>query len=180
MATPITPARNTIYIEETDAKSAISEATMQRIGAAINYITGRIFKTFEMTWNGYYKVTSITDGQNGFRYFDVAVDLTKYILTNHIAGSSGTSAINFDVYDENNVLLGDLFSIPPSISSGAGNRSVIGRDIENSQDINAGTNKVVGTLNYTTLQAGWSISPKITSAQVNARNLYFELQYKEQ
>lgn len=180
MATPITPTRNTIFIEETDAKSAISEATMQRIGASINFITDRIYNRMFFEWSQVPRVTAYGTGINGLRYFYRAVDISWYVLTIFNAGSSGTNAVNFNVYDDNNVLIGDLFSIPPSIGSAAGDRAVIGRDVENSSDINAGANKNVGILNYTTLQAGWSIAPKITSAQVDSRHLFFEMIVKEQ
>jgi hypothetical protein len=180
MATEITPTPNKIFVEETDVKSAISEATMQRIGGSINYIIDRVYDKQNFTWNNFYRVTDISSGLNGYRYFYKATDIQRYILTNHIAGSSGTTAINFEVYDETNTLLGDLFSVPPSIDSAAGDRAVIGRDEQNSTDIEAGANKVVGTLNYTSLDAGWSIVPKITNAQVRGRNLNFELVLQEQ
>ena len=101
------------------------------------------------------------------------------MLSVFTAGTSGTNAVNFDVYDETNTLLGDLFSVPPSISSGAGNRAIVGRDVINSTDILAGASKNVGVLNFTTLNAGWYIVPKITSAQVDSRHMFFELVLRE-
>jgi len=180
MATPITPQRNTVFVEEVDAKSAISETTFRRIGGSINFIINKIFDRLFFEWSGFYKVTSVSDGMNGYRYIYRQSDISWYVLSNNIAGSSGNSEVNFDVYDETNTLLGDLFSIAPSISSAAGSRAVVGRDVDNSSDIESGANKVVGTLNYTTLNSGWSLVPKITSAQVDGRNLFFELILKEQ
>lgn len=180
MAVEINPSPNKIFVEETDVKSAISEATMQRIGASINYIIDRIYNTYNFSWNNFYRVTDTSDGLDGYKYFYKAVNIQRYILTNHVAGTSGTSAVNFEVYDETNTLLGDLFSTPPSIDSAAGNRAIVGRDVQASTDILAGSNKVVGTLNYTTLNAGWSLVPKITSAQVRGRNLNFDLIVQEQ
>lgn len=180
MATPITPARNTVYVEEVDSKSAISEVTARRIGASINFIINKIYDRLFFEWSGYYKVTSVSTGMNGLRYIYKQSDISWYVLSNITAGSAGSSAFNFDVYDENNILLGDLFSVAPSIASGAGNRAIVGRDVENSIDILSGPNKVVGTLNYTILQSGWSIVPKITSAQTNGKDLFFELVLKEQ
>jgi hypothetical protein len=83
------------------------------------------------------------------------------------------------VFDETGFLLGDLFSIAPSISYLAGNNALIGRDVAGSNDINAGPNKIVGTLNFTTLPAGYSMKSKITGVQTNGANAFFELTYSE-
>ena len=180
MATPITPSRNTVYVEEVDSKSAISEVTARRIGASINFIINKIYDRLFFEWSNVPRVTTYSTGLNGLRYIYRASNISWYVLTTQTAGSSGSNEVNFDVYDENNILLGDLFSTAPSIASGAGNRAIVGRDVDNSTDILSGANKIVGVLNYTTLQAGWSIVPKITSAQVDSRNLFFELILKEQ
>jgi hypothetical protein len=179
MATPITPTRNTVYVEEVDAKSAISEVTARRIGASINFIINKIYDRLFFEWSQVPRVTTYGTGINGLRYIYKQSDISWYVLSVVNAGSSGSNEVNFDVYDENNILLGNLFSVAPSIASGAGNRAVIGRDVENSLDILSGPNKVSGTLNYTTLGAGWSIVPKLTNAQVDSRHLFFELILKE-
>lgn len=172
-------SRNIIQVEEVQYKSSVSEATFTRMGASVNFIMTKIFDRHVFTWDGYYRVTNFTDGQNGLRYFKKDTVISYYVLTNHLGGTSGTSAVNFEVYDETNTLLGDLFSVEPSIDSSVGDRGVIGRDVENSADINAGAGKIVGTLNYTQLDAGWSLLPKITGAQVEGANLLFELVTKE-
>lgn len=179
MATPVPASKNIITIEETDPKSALSSDLFQRLAGSVNYQLGRIYNILSFSYDGYYKVTSISDGYNGKRYIKNQVDISYYVLTNHIDGSSGTSSINFEVYDETNTLLGNLFSTPPSIDSGTGNGAVIGRDVTNSTDIEAGTGKVVGTLNYTTLNARWSLVPILSGAQANARNLHFDLALQE-
>ena len=180
MATPVTPQRNTVYVEEVDAKSAISEATFRRIGGSINFIINKIYDRLYFEWAQVPRVTTYSTGMQGLRYIYKQANIAWYVMSVYTAGTSGTNTINFDVYDETNTLLGDLFSTPPSISFGTGNRAVVGRDVDNSSDIQAGANKVVGILNYTTLQAGWSIAPKITTAQVDSRHMFFELILKEQ
>lgn len=173
-------SRNIIQQEEVQYKASVSEATFTRIGASINFIMDKIYDRYSFTWDGYYRVHSYTDGIGGLRYFKQAMNISYYVLSNHIGGSSGTSAVNFEVYDDLNVLQGDLFSTAPSIASSVGDRGVIGRDVENATDINPGTGKVVGSLNYTSFPAGWSILPKLESAQADAANLAFELVLKEQ
>lgn len=179
MATPVIPSPNLIYIEEVDAKSAISEATLQRIGGSINYIITKVFDRLFFEWGQVPRVTTYSAGLQGVRYIYSTAEISRYVLSVFTAGTSGTNAVNFDVYDETNTLLGDLFSVPPSISSGAGNRAIVGRDVTNSTDILAGASKNVGVLNFTTLNAGWYIVPKITSAQVDSRHMFFELVLRE-
>lgn len=174
----IPASRNIIQIEETKYKASVSEATMQRIGASINFIVDKIYDRMYFEWGQVPRVTTYSDGLQGIRYIFQTVEVSRYILTTYTAGTSGNNAVNFSVYDETNTLLGDLFSTPPSIGSGAGNRAIVGKDVENSQDILAGASKVVGILNYTQLDAGWYIIPKITSAQVDSRHMFFELVVK--
>lgn len=176
----ITPSPNFIREEEVRYKAAISEATFTRIGASINYIILRSEKSIEVDLSGYYYLSSITqNGFGGMKYFKRESSITSYYLSNVITGSAGSLAINFDVFDETGLLLGDLFSVPPSISFAAGNNALIGRDVDESQDINPGPNKVVGTLNFLTLPAGYSIKAKLTSVQTNGANAYFELNFRE-
>lgn len=179
--TDVVAAPNIIQQEEVSYKSSVSESVLTRIAASINYIISRIPTVLNYDYSGYYKATSIIDGQNGLRYFEKEVKISRYILTNDIAGSSGTSSINFEVYNASNVLVGNLFSVEPSIDSAAGDRAVVGRNITDSNDITNGVgNRVVGTLNLTVLPAGYSIRAVLSSAQTDARNLNFTLELQEQ
>ena len=173
-------AKNKIQVEEVSYKSSVSESTMTRISGSINYIIDKVFDRLFFEWGQVPRVTTYSTGLQGVRYIYATADIARYLLTTFTAGSSGSNAVNFDVYDETNTLLGDLFSVAPSVASGAGDKAIVGRDVINSQDILAGANKVVGTLNYTTLNAGWYIVPKITSAQVDSRHMFFELVLREQ
>lgn len=176
----ITPSPNFIREEEVRYKAAISEATFTKIGASVNYILSRVEKTVGVDLTGYYYLSTITqNGYNGLRYFKNAVNINSYYLSNVITGSAGSISINFDVFDETGFLLGNLFSVAPSISYLAGNNALIGRNVVESVDINPGPNKIVGTLNYTTLPAGYSIKAKISSIQTNGANAFFELAYTE-
>jgi hypothetical protein len=175
----IPASRNIIQVEEVQYKASVSEATFTRIGASINFIIDRIYDHIYFEWSGFYRTHSNIEGMGGMRYIEKDLDISSYVLSNHIGGSSGTSSVNFRVYDETNTLLGDLFSTEPSIASSVGNRGVIGRDVENATDINAGAGKVVGSLNYTQLDAGWRIVPVLTANQEGAQNLFFDLKVKE-
>lgn len=177
--TDIASSRNVIQQEEVQYKSSVSEATFTRMGASINFIMDKIYTDINFEWSGFYRVHPYSTGLGGLRYIKKDVTISSYLLTNHIGGTSGISAPNFEVYDETNTLLGDLFSTPPSIASSVGDRGIIGRDVQNATDINAGAGKIVGTLNYTVLDAGWSLLPKLSSAQFDAQNLYFNLEVKE-
>jgi hypothetical protein len=176
----ITPAPNFIREEEVRYKAAVSEATFTKMGASINYILSRVQDKIEIDLTGYYFISDVsTKGYGGLRYFESETVITSYYLSNSQAGLSGSLAINFDVYDETGVLLGNLFTTPPSISYLAGNNAVIGRNVENSNDINPGSNKVVGTLNFTTFPAGYSIRSKVTGIQDRGYNGYFQLLVRE-
>jgi len=171
---------NIIQQEEVQYKAAVSEATFTRIGASINYIITRIYDRIAFKFSGRLNDDASYYGMDGIRYFYRAVEIDHYYLNIDQAGSGGTVSFNAEVYDETNTLLGNLFSTAPSIASSAGNRALIGRDVANSTDINAGAGKVVGTINYTTLPAGYSLKPFLPSVQTDGENVFFELVVREQ
>lgn len=175
----ITPSPNTIQQEEVAYKAAVSEATFTRMGASINYIITRIFRSVGFEFGGRLNSNSVYYGMAGNRYFYRSVEIDHYYLSMEDAGSAGTTAFNAEVYDETNTLLGNLFSTPPSIDSSTGNNSVVGRDVKNGTDIEAGVGKTVGTINYTSIPAGYTLKPFLSSVQTDCENAYFELLVRE-
>jgi hypothetical protein len=176
----ITPAPNFIREEEVRYKAAVSEATFTKMGGSINYILSRIPNKIEVDLTGYYFISDVsTKGYGGLRYFQSEVEIISYYITNCQAGVSGSLSLNFDVYDETGFLLGNLFSVAPSLSYLAGNNSIVGRNVAESLDIQSGPNKVVGTLNYTSIPAGYSIRAKVETIQAQGFNGYFQLLIRE-
>lgn len=181
--TDIVANANIIQTEETDFRSPDSESLKTRMGASINYALKRNAQVIEVDGSGWHKKTQLSDIQ-GHHYIRRNSAINTYILTNQINGDSGVIAVNFEVYDESGVSLGNLFSVEPSISSaidtaGAENRYSVGRYVEDSQDINDGVNRVVGTLNFTDLSEGYFLRPFLVDTMVNGAGFKFKLWLRE-
>lgn len=181
--TDIVASANIIQQEETDFRSPDSENLKTRMGASINYSLKRNAQVLEVDGQGWHRKTQLNDLQ-GYHYIRRNSAINTYVLTNQINGSADTISVNAEVFDENGVSLGNLFSTPPSISSaidtaGAEDRYSIGRYVEDSQDINSGTNKVVGTLNFTSLQEGYYLRFFLVDVMVDGAGFKFKLWLRE-
>lgn len=182
--TDIVASANIIQTEETDFRSPDSENLKNRMGASINYSLQRNAQVLTLNGEGYHRLTQLSDLQPLY-YIRRDSNINTYVLSNRINGSGGTDIkVNAKVYDESGTLLGDLFSTAPSINSaiaGAGveGRYSVGRYVEDSQDINAGTNKVVGTLGFTSLNEGYFLRFYLESVQTDGACFNFQLWLRE-
>jgi hypothetical protein len=180
----ITPAANEIFTEEADFRSPDSENFKTRLGGSINYMLQRNAQVLTLNGEGWHNLTQLSDLQP-IHKIRRDCNINTYSLSNLVNGSGGTDIrINAKVYDESNTLLGDLFSVAPSINSaidtaGASAGYNVGRYVEDSQDWDAGTNKVVGTLNYTSLNEGYGIRFFIESIQTDGAGFCFQLWIRE-
>ena len=181
--TDIAASANIIQVEETDFRSPDSENLKNRMGGSINYALKRNAQTLVFNGSGYHRITSLNDFQ-GLHYVRRNSKINAYVLSNTLNGVSGTLAINAEVYDEDGISLGNLFSVVPSIDSAIDSPSTtsrysVGRYVEDAQDINAGLNKVVGTLNFTDLNEGYFLRFFISSAMLFGAGFNFQLWLRE-
>ncbi len=181
--TDVVASANILQKEELDFRSPNSENVMTRIGGSVNYSLKRHAQIIEIDGQGWHNLTQLSDLQ-GHHYIRRNSAINTYVLTNQINGSANTISVNFEVYDESGISLGNLFSTPPSISSAIAGASVegrysVGRYVEDSQDINAGANKVVGALNFTTLNEGYYIRPFLVDVMTDGAGFKFKLWLRE-
>tara|TARA_R110000787_G_C13393330_1_gene442814 strand:- start:409 stop:732 length:324 start_codon:yes stop_codon:yes gene_type:complete len=100
-------------------------------------------------------------------------------------GSSGTSSINFDIYDSTGLFVDTLFSTSTlSVSGNSGTNVMVGQQDVNTTPVNIALNigghtVDYGTLNLTTLLAGYVLVPRIETNGVDAFNMTFNLKLQE-
>ena len=182
--TDIATSANIIQVEETDFRSPDSENLKSRMGASINYALKRNSTLLSLNGEGFHRISSINDLQP-HHYIRKNSNINTYVLTNNLNGSGSTDlAINAKVYDESGTLLGDLCSVSPSINTaiagvGVKGRYSIGRELEDSNDINSGANKGVGSLNFTSLNEGYFLTFFVESAQDDGAGFNFQLWLRE-
>jgi hypothetical protein len=181
--TDVVESANVIQQEECDFRSPDSENLKTRMAGSINYSLKRNAQILELDGQGWHRLTQLSDLQ-GHHYIRRDSAINTYVLTNQINGSANAISINAEVYDENGISLGNLFSVPPSIDSaidtaGAESRYRVGRYVEDNQDINAGANRVVGTLNFTVLNEGYFLRFFLVDVMTDGAGFKFKLWLRE-
>lgn len=181
--TDIISAANKIQVEETDFNSPASENLLSRIGGSLNYALDRNARWLVLDGAGWHRLTQLSDLQ-AYHYITRNCKINEYVLTNSKNGSGGAIRVNAKVYDDNQVFLNNLFSVAPEIDSaiataGTDSPYAVGRKVEEGADIEAGTNKVVGTLNFTELEAGYRIRFFLEEVMTDGAGFGFGLRLRE-
>lgn len=183
--TPISPARVTLYNKDTAGNRSNSSAIMTKFGSGMNYIMDRIFYTERFTFGGYFRANYIEGGE-GLMYVKNDTKIDTYICHISNTGTSGTNEINFNIYDNTGSFVGTLFGTGAQAFRITGvNRTnvAIGRKVADAVNITeniTGVTYQVGTLNFTTLLAGWKLIPDIITNGTDALNLKFNFILKQE
>lgn len=182
--TAVTPAAKEIQVEQVGFRKPASESTLSQMAASINYSLQRNAQILEINGEGIHVLGRRGTVWQPLHYIRKKSKINTYILTNNVNGSADAIRINAEIYDESGVSLGNLFSVAPEINSaiasaGSSGRYSVGRYVEDSQDINAGTNKVVGTLNFTELQEGYFLRFFVEEVQVDGAGYHFKIWLRE-
>lgn len=161
-----------------------SENVQTKIGGSINGLIDSLFYTIDYSIHGYIHFN------NNFRQAPYRIHKTSDIIYYQFSifelGFSGVTVVNAVVRDENGAIVGNLFGTGSNrllISNGTSVDVQIGRDLTVPSNFSINASSVVfqyGVLNYTTLQAGWSLSPFIENSALNARGMRFVLRLREQ
>jgi hypothetical protein len=126
--TDITAQRINIQAEETDYRSAVSEGTMTRMGAAVNFINTRQYDTHAFHLNGLYKKGVSVVGSDGI--FPVLFDMEIVGITmwNRRNGTSGNTTLDVQWLSAPGVNEGTIFSAKPSFNNNVGNSAYMIKD----------------------------------------------------
>lgn len=148
--TAITGARNQIQQEEVDFNSSVSEATLTRIGASINFINDHV-------------VTRVQFGKAGTAYADTDIGTREQVPVDaeisyigvqwNDSGSSGTTTMDVHLIRGGSDQ-GTIFSTKPAVSSAASNNGSFVRDFVDSVTAGTTTNVTIPVLSTTNLNQG--------------------------
>lgn len=184
----VVSARQKLRQGDVAQNRANSEAVQSKISGNINYILDRAFYREAWAYNGYFESNGFDDGVGGIRYIKNDSDISDYYLSIRDSGSAGNNIFNVKVYDQNGAFVNNLFGSAGNrilVSGSNGTDVVIGKKDIDGTPVNFAINDSghtiqYGTLNLTTLLAGYVLVPFIESNGTSARNLYFDLRLKEQ
>jgi hypothetical protein len=173
MATPVTPARNTIYIEGSQFRSAISEDLLQRFGASINFINTYQYFPFYFGMAGAYGnatflATLPATGLGPFETFDYNSQIVNVRVYSGTQGSSGTTTVDIKKASAGSSSYTTIFSTLPSVTSAApANAQFDINGIDGTLPTGC-TRPVLSTVNFT---AGDKLRFDVTGIQTGASDL---------
>lgn len=186
--TEIVGSRNFIQQEEVAFSSGVSEGTLTRMGAANNYLMRRTFYKEDFAFNGYFNANTFDNGVSGIRFVEKESQIISYYMSIRSGGSSGNNAFNIGVYDESGSFITNLFGSGSNrilISADSQSNVIVGKKnldtTPENIEVNTGSTTTVqyGTLNISTIPAGYMLIPFVDSNGTNARNLFFSMRLGE-
>lgn len=122
--------RRQIQIEGSQFRAAVSEALIQGIGGAINFVNNRQFSTIELRLNGRYSLATILPqlGPEGLFVIPsgINIEIFDVVMYNEIAGSSGTTELDLKVATAPGGSFVSIFTTLPSIDAAAGDDIWVG------------------------------------------------------
>jgi hypothetical protein len=181
----VTPTKQTFYVGDISYLRAVSESLLRKFASASNYLNERIYVQDKIVYGGFFNANSYDNGAGGVIRVRRDSEINEYYMYIRSTGSSSASAINFDVYDSTGVFVNSLFDLQTlTISGNNGVNVMVGK-----QDVNLTPSNIAlntsghtvdyGTLNLTTLLAGYTLVPQIEANGLNAFNMTFNLKLQE-
>lgn len=117
----ITPSRKMIQQEETATQAAVSESTMSRVGAGINFINTRHYYNHDFNLNGFYAIVPVQNGIDGFLTYPFAFEILDVVLkTGDNPGLTGTTEVDLKWAPINSNVYQSIFSTTPKYTPAAG------------------------------------------------------------
>lgn len=167
----ITPARSNIQSEAVAYKAAVSEATFTTIGAAVNFINLKQYDQKAFFINGPYSIVSGAQTEiDGAIAILFDCEIVGVMMYNMVAGSSGTTTLDINRWTASNTGGTSIFSTRPSITSAAGNKAFVFRDVLNSTTLENPAGTTVPVLSVTQLNAGDMLTCDIDAKQTGGEN----------
>ncbi|MFT5519635.1 MAG: hypothetical protein ACI9IA_000218 [Enterobacterales bacterium] len=179
----VAPARQTFYVGDVAYRRALSESLLLKVASASNYIVDRVFYTKDFTYNGYFDAGGSSEGVGGVMHVLRDCTIDSYVMSFYFTGTSGTTSMNFNVYDSDGVFVSLLFTTGVTCNATSDNYVSVGYNVGESEAIEvlSGTSAVVDN-NYNafiTLLKGYTIIPVLANSGTNAKHMNFNFRFKE-
>ena len=171
MATFIADERASVYQEETDYKSALSEALLTKLGSSINFINNRVTIPYVYEFAGPFH--PIAGGEGGILALINNSAVVGIAGRLRLSGSSGTSTLDIHL-ERAGSDLGTILSTKLSISSAAPNSAYFWKNL-----IDAGSGASAGVtlpvFSTTDFNQGDILRADLDGNAVNANDLVLQI-----
>ncbi len=162
--------RSNAQIEETKYKATVSETTIQKLGASLNFVNNRQFDQHSFNLNGAYQLGVGSTGVDGVYPIIMNMELVAVTIYNIDAGVSGTTTFDIHWLSSSGSDQGSIFSTRPSIDSSAPNNSFGIKGLVTGVPDFGGTGITLPILNKTQFDQGNALRFDIDTAMSSAQN----------
>jgi hypothetical protein len=174
----ITPARENLLVEETQYRSAVSEALLQKTGGSINFINNFQYDTHAFKLNGSYASGQGSTGTDGIFIVRYRMEIIAISAYSQTAGSSGTTTLDVHYLTAPNVDAGTIFSVKPSFDSTSGNNAYMLHDTLTDTDIVTGTGITNPVLSQKIFEVGEALRLDLDSAMVGGTDCGLNIHFR--
>lgn len=167
----VTPQILDLFEEELQGGAAASEATMQRVGASVNFWNS--FYEGQRGWflNGPYGILPTPQvGVDGAYGCITKMQIYGFTMYNLVAGTSGELELDIQVKPANGDPEYSLFTVRPKIAFNAGNKARIIVNVLTNTIVAQDLNTTAPTFVTTELQAGDLLTMNLVGVQLNAES----------
>jgi hypothetical protein len=168
--TDITDFRANVQVEETKYKATVSETTLQKMGAATNFVNNRQYDLHSFNLNGAYQLGVGSTGVDGLYPLVINMELVAVTVYSIDAGVSGTTTFDIHWLNSSGVDQGSIFSTKPSISSAAPNNAYGIKGLITEIPDFGGTGITLPVLSKTQFDQGNALRFDIDAAMSSAQN----------
>lgn len=177
--TAITPQRILIQQEETDYKSAVSEALLTRVGATTNFIATRQYDTKDFVLNGLYSKGVGVVGRDAILSFPYNAEIIGLTMFNRRNGTGGTTTLDLRRYTASGGSGSTIFSVKPSFNTNVGNDAWLTYLVEGDTTVIApALGSTSPFFSLTQVNAGDIIQLVIDSAMTGAEDCILQLYHR--
>ncbi len=162
--------RSNAQVEETRYKATVSETTMQKLGASLNFVNNRQFDQHSFNLNGAYQLGVGSTGVDGIYPVVLNMELVAVTIYSIDAGVSGTTTFDIHWMSGSGNDQGSIFSTKPSIDSSAPNNAYGIKGLIASIPDAGGTGITLPVLSKTQFSQGDALRFDIDSAMSSAQN----------
>jgi hypothetical protein len=127
--TDLTEQRINIQVEETNRRSALSEALFSRVGQAINFVNKRQYDSHQFHLNGLYRKGVGVVGSDGIFPILFNMEIVGITMWNRKNGSGGNTTLDVQWLSGSGVIEGSIFSTKPSFNNNVGDNAYLLKNV---------------------------------------------------
>lgn len=172
------PSRQQILQEETQYRSALSEALFQKVGAQNNFINLYQYDTHAFKLNGSYAAGQGSTGTDGIYIVRYRMEIIAISAYSQTSGASGNTTLDVHYLTAPGVDAGSIFSTLPDFDSTSSDNSYLLHDATDDSDPVTGTGITSPVLSQKIFEPGEALRLDLDSAMVGGTDCGLNIHFR--